>query len=64
MKNLTKLTRSELKTVKGGDPDPNYLSDGGGCEPGHQCLCGAIYNNFGPATPTWDCCACPPKHLG
>ncbi|SIS64378.1 bacteriocin-type signal sequence-containing protein [Chryseobacterium piscicola] len=53
MKNLKKLSREELKNVSGGKIAP----DSGGCESGHGCACGAIYNNFGgPAH--WDCCRC------
>lgn len=58
MKNLKKLSRNELKNVYGGKRDPNDPNEGG-CEAGHGCLCGAIYNNFTPGTPHWDCCSCP-----
>jgi hypothetical protein len=62
MKNLKKLSRGQLKNIFGGGDDLALTSaDSGGCEAGHFCACGAIYNNFGPRTPTWDCCACPPK---
>ncbi|WP_449727702.1 bacteriocin-like protein [Chryseobacterium gotjawalense] len=55
MKNLKKLSRGELKSISGGKLAP----ESGGCESGHGCACGAIYNNFTPGTPHWDCCSCP-----
>ena len=55
MKNLKKLSRKDLKKIGGGYVAP----EAGGCEAGHGCACGAIYNNFTPGTPHWDCCSCP-----
>lgn len=59
MKNLKKLSRVELKSVFGGGNPLEEDNTGGGCEEGHGCACGAIYNNFTPGRPHWDCCTCP-----
>lgn len=61
MKNLKKLSRKELKTLNGGllAPEEGLDNGSGGCESGHGCACGAIYNNFTPGTAHWDCCTCP-----
>ncbi|MEN2436547.1 hypothetical protein AAH994_14115 [Weeksellaceae bacterium A-14] len=60
MKNLKKISRDNLKLIKGGlKKVEEGLSESGGCESGHGCECGAIYNNFTPGTPHWDCCQCP-----
>lgn len=61
MKNLKKLSRQGLKKFSGGKAlDPiSDIGTGGGCDPGHGCTCGAIYNNFTPGNAHWDCCQCP-----
>lgn len=61
MKYLKKLSRNELKKVFGGNNSIELepIDGGGGCESGHGCPCGAIYNNFTPGKPRWNCCECP-----
>ncbi|OMP13988.1 GLPGLI family protein [Corchorus olitorius] len=45
-----KHLRQGLKKFSGGKAlDPiSDIGTGGGCDPGHGCTCGAIYNNFTP----------------